>query len=167
MLKSCCCCCCFMLHNVRPPNINALCCLPSSRYEGRIVQQMIRSDGGKGDYTEVTPPMLGIWETVLAVGSCPLLICCILSPVMQIINCCKLPLGHANIYLLLLVLSHASAQHSTTNARCVSRRTADIGHSHSKSCFMPGPPESACTCLFDTLKRSPLGANQTSTRRLW
>lgn len=89
MLKSCCCCCCFMLHNVRPPNINVLCCLPSSRYEGRIVQQMIRNDGGKGDYTEVTPPMLGIWETVLAVGSCPLLICCILSPVMQIINRCK------------------------------------------------------------------------------
>ena len=27
------------------------------------------NDGGKGDYTEVTPPMLGIWDTVLAVGS--------------------------------------------------------------------------------------------------
>ena len=84
----------------------------ASRYEGRIVQQMIRNDGGKGDYTEVTPPMLGIWETVLAVGSCPLLICCILSPVVQIHNChkgckttislqsslgsCKVTPGHAN-----------------------------------------------------------------------
>lgn len=37
-----------------------------ARYEGRIVQQMIRNDGGEGNYTEVTPPMLGIWETVLA-----------------------------------------------------------------------------------------------------
>ena len=39
------------------------------RYEGRIVQQMIVNDGGTGDYTEVTPPMLGIWDTVLGVGS--------------------------------------------------------------------------------------------------
>ncbi|KAA6428902.1 MAG: hypothetical protein FRX49_01012 [Trebouxia sp. A1-2] len=37
-----------------------------ARYEGRIVQQMIKNDGGKGEYTEATPPMLGIWETVLA-----------------------------------------------------------------------------------------------------
>ena len=41
------------------------------RYEGRIVQQMIINDGGQGEYTEVTPPMLGIWDTVLAVGSTP------------------------------------------------------------------------------------------------
>ena len=39
------------------------------RYEGRIVQQMIINDGGTGDYTEVTPPMLGIWDSVVAVGS--------------------------------------------------------------------------------------------------
>ena len=43
------------------------------RYEGRIVQQMIISDGGEGNYTEDTPPTLGIWETVLAVGSNSLL----------------------------------------------------------------------------------------------
>jgi hypothetical protein len=29
------------------------------------VQQMIRNDGGKGEYTESTPPMLGIWNTLL------------------------------------------------------------------------------------------------------
>lgn len=26
---------------------------------------MIQNDGGKGDYTELTPPMLGIWNTLL------------------------------------------------------------------------------------------------------
>mmetsp|Transcript_14638 Transcript_14638/g.42847 ORF Transcript_14638/g.42847 Transcript_14638/m.42847 type:complete len:288 (-) Transcript_14638:1205-2068(-) len=36
-----------------------------ARYEGRIVQQMIVNDGGKGTYTESTPPMLGIWNTLL------------------------------------------------------------------------------------------------------
>lgn len=41
------------------------------RYEGRIVQQMIVNDGGQGDYNEATFPMLGIWDTVLAVGSHP------------------------------------------------------------------------------------------------
>ena len=38
------------------------------RYEGRVVQQMIMNDGGKGEFDESTPPMLGIWETLLAVG---------------------------------------------------------------------------------------------------
>ncbi len=38
-----------------------------ARYEGRIVQQLIRNDGGKGDYTETTPPMLGIWDTLMQV----------------------------------------------------------------------------------------------------
>ena len=33
------------------------------------MQQMIINDSGKGKYKEVTPPMLGIWDTVLAVGS--------------------------------------------------------------------------------------------------
>lgn len=33
---------------------------------------MILNDGGKGEYSEVTVPMLGIWDTVLAVGSTPL-----------------------------------------------------------------------------------------------
>jgi hypothetical protein len=29
------------------------------------VQQMIRADGGSGNYIETTPPMLGIWNTLL------------------------------------------------------------------------------------------------------
>ena len=36
-----------------------------ARYEGRIVQEMIRFDGGSGDYLECTPDKLGIWETIL------------------------------------------------------------------------------------------------------
>ncbi len=36
-----------------------------ARYEGRIVQQMIRNDGGKGEYTELVLPMLGLWNTLL------------------------------------------------------------------------------------------------------
>ncbi|KXZ43661.1 hypothetical protein GPECTOR_83g273 [Gonium pectorale] len=36
-----------------------------ARFEGRIVQQLIRNDGGKGDFQESTPPMLGIWDTLL------------------------------------------------------------------------------------------------------
>mmetsp|Transcript_12288 Transcript_12288/g.26508 ORF Transcript_12288/g.26508 Transcript_12288/m.26508 type:complete len:344 (-) Transcript_12288:392-1423(-) len=36
-----------------------------ARYEGRIVQQMIKNDGGRGVYIESTPPMLGIWNTLL------------------------------------------------------------------------------------------------------
>jgi ABC-type nitrate/sulfonate/bicarbonate transport system substrate-binding protein len=36
-----------------------------ARYEGRIVQQMIKADGGTGEYTELALPMLGLWETVL------------------------------------------------------------------------------------------------------
>jgi hypothetical protein len=42
-----------------------------ARYEGRIVQQLIRNDGGKGEYTESTPPMLGIWNTLLKAGLGP------------------------------------------------------------------------------------------------
>jgi hypothetical protein len=38
-----------------------------ARYEGRIVQQMIINDGGKGDFVEANPPMLGIWNTLLEV----------------------------------------------------------------------------------------------------
>jgi hypothetical protein len=38
-----------------------------ARYEGRIVQQLIRNDGGKGDYIEDTPAMLSIWDTLLKV----------------------------------------------------------------------------------------------------
>lgn len=37
----------------------------AARFEGRIVQKMIQADGGKGDYIEDTPPMLGIWNTLL------------------------------------------------------------------------------------------------------
>jgi hypothetical protein len=32
------------------------------------VQQLIRNDGGSGDYQEITPDMLGIWNTVLNVS---------------------------------------------------------------------------------------------------
>jgi NitT/TauT family transport system substrate-binding protein len=38
-----------------------------ARFEGRIVQQMIVNDGGKGDFKESVPPMLGIWNTLLKV----------------------------------------------------------------------------------------------------
>ena len=38
------------------------------RYEGRIVQQMILNDGGKGTYKEETPDMLGIWGALIKVG---------------------------------------------------------------------------------------------------
>jgi len=36
-----------------------------ARYEGRIVQEMIRAAGGSGDYVEETLPVLGIWDTLL------------------------------------------------------------------------------------------------------
>mmetsp|Transcript_19011 Transcript_19011/g.57443 ORF Transcript_19011/g.57443 Transcript_19011/m.57443 type:complete len:344 (+) Transcript_19011:176-1207(+) len=36
-----------------------------ARYEGRIVQQLIKADGGSGDYQERALPMLGIWSTLL------------------------------------------------------------------------------------------------------
>jgi hypothetical protein len=38
-----------------------------ARYEGRIVQEIIRKDGGAGDYSEVTPPMLEVWDRFLKV----------------------------------------------------------------------------------------------------
>ena len=38
----------------------------AARFEGRIVQKMIQADGGAGDFKESTPPMLGIWNTLLA-----------------------------------------------------------------------------------------------------
>lgn len=36
-----------------------------ARYEGRIFQQMIKADGGSGEYQELALPMLGLWDTVL------------------------------------------------------------------------------------------------------
>jgi ABC-type nitrate/sulfonate/bicarbonate transport system substrate-binding protein len=36
-----------------------------ARYEGRIVQELIKKAGGTGVYTESVPPMLGIWNTLL------------------------------------------------------------------------------------------------------
>ena len=39
-----------------------------ARYEGRIVQEVIRRDGGKGEYAELTPPMLDIWGVFLKVA---------------------------------------------------------------------------------------------------
>mmetsp|Transcript_122090 Transcript_122090/g.352908 ORF Transcript_122090/g.352908 Transcript_122090/m.352908 type:complete len:356 (-) Transcript_122090:163-1230(-) len=38
----------------------------AARFEGRIVQRMIQADGGAGEYTEDTPPMLGIWNSLVS-----------------------------------------------------------------------------------------------------
>ena len=38
----------------------------AARFEGRIVQRMIINDGGSGAFVEETPPMLGIFDTILA-----------------------------------------------------------------------------------------------------
>jgi len=38
----------------------------AARFEGRIVQQMIRADGGQGDFVEEALPMLGVFDTILA-----------------------------------------------------------------------------------------------------
>jgi len=37
-----------------------------ARFEDAIVAQMIRNDGGRGEFTATTPPKLGIWNTLLA-----------------------------------------------------------------------------------------------------
>ena len=43
---------------------------PPARYEGRIVRELIRGDGGgSGDYQELALPMLGLWPTLLAVSA--------------------------------------------------------------------------------------------------
>eukprot|EP01018_Ginkgo_biloba_P040101 Gb_12630 [translate_table: standard] len=39
----------------------------AARFEGRIVQRLIQTDGGKGIFKEITPEKLGIWD-VLTVG---------------------------------------------------------------------------------------------------
>lgn len=36
-----------------------------ARFEGRIIQQLIKNDGGSGEYQEVTPDKLGLWNTVV------------------------------------------------------------------------------------------------------
>ena len=33
-----------------------------------IVRQLIRKDGGHGDYEELALPLLGLWNTVMKVG---------------------------------------------------------------------------------------------------
>jgi ABC-type nitrate/sulfonate/bicarbonate transport system substrate-binding protein len=38
----------------------------AARYEGRLVQSLIRADGGSGSFIELTPPMLDIWPMLLA-----------------------------------------------------------------------------------------------------
>jgi ABC-type nitrate/sulfonate/bicarbonate transport system substrate-binding protein len=38
----------------------------NARYEDRIVQQMIKNDGGRGDVHFVHPEKLGIWDTLLS-----------------------------------------------------------------------------------------------------
>lgn len=40
-----------------------------ARYEGRIIQEMIKNDGGSGDYLELTPKKLGLWDAVIN-GEC-------------------------------------------------------------------------------------------------
>ena len=40
----------------------------AARFEGRIVQQMLKADGGSGDYDELALPMLGVFNTLLKVG---------------------------------------------------------------------------------------------------
>lgn len=37
-----------------------------ARFEGRIIQKLIQSDGGRGQYIEMTPEKLGIWDTLVA-----------------------------------------------------------------------------------------------------
>ena len=37
----------------------------AARYEGRIVREMIKNDGGSGDYKEVVLPMLDLWPALL------------------------------------------------------------------------------------------------------
>lgn len=37
-----------------------------ARFEGRIVQNLIQSDGGKGQFVEMTPEKLGIWDILVA-----------------------------------------------------------------------------------------------------
>ena len=36
-----------------------------ARFEDSIVAQMIRNDGGEGSFESITPPKLGIWDTLL------------------------------------------------------------------------------------------------------
>lgn len=38
----------------------------AARFEGRIIQQMIKADGGAGEYIEVAEPMLRLWDSVLS-----------------------------------------------------------------------------------------------------
>lgn len=57
-----------------PAQTNSACMLECSpgesfRYEGRIVQQLIRNAGGSGDYKEIPLPALDIWDALLKVLS--------------------------------------------------------------------------------------------------
>lgn len=61
---------------------------------------MILDDGGKGDYAEVTPPMLGIWDTVMAVGSTPLLQTCIIAA-----SCCCISLSGCALHRIRVTLT--------------------------------------------------------------
>lgn len=50
----------------RPADLDgALYASYAARYEGAIVRELIRADGGRGELREVTPPKLGIWDTLL------------------------------------------------------------------------------------------------------
>jgi len=36
--------------------------LLAARYEGRIVQKLLHADGGSGEYAELPPPFLQVWD---------------------------------------------------------------------------------------------------------
>lgn len=38
-----------------------------AKYEGSIVRQLIKSDGGHGQFEELSLPILGLWNTVMKV----------------------------------------------------------------------------------------------------
>lgn len=64
-----------MQHGANPAPLRPLAQLEGKRYasyaarfEGRIVQQLIKADGSSGDYAELALPMLGLWNTLLTVG---------------------------------------------------------------------------------------------------
>lgn len=39
-----------------------------ARYEGSLVRQLIKSDGGRGTFQELSLPLLGLWNTVVNVS---------------------------------------------------------------------------------------------------
>lgn len=54
-----------------------------ARYEGRIVQELIKADGGSGSYDERALPMLGIWNTLLEVQQTLKILTCVTLELLQ------------------------------------------------------------------------------------